>query len=226
VDCGQLIERVYSQLDDNRVYYLPSEVVDQLNVAQRMLVLLKPDLLTRRTAVSLVADEVFIDLRVQAPRCTRVQRVVLGDVSGDDPILTQGKTGELRRHSLTSLRSQRDWFRVRKPVASHWYPHGLYWVCTWPRATQAITVTVIYRTTPMPLALAVPTQVPDMAAPFHPLISDIAAQLCRCKEGANDVEQAIEGLSKILGEENFQGVRKQMQAEARRQQYAGTRTTA
>jgi hypothetical protein len=163
---------------------------------------------------------------VQAPRCTRVQRVVLGDVTGDDPVLTQGRSGELRRTSLASLRSQRDWFRQKRYAPSHWYPHGLYWLACWPRATQAITLTLIYRTTPLPLVLEAPTQVPDFASPFHPLISDIAVHLLRCKEGAGDVTMAMEGLSKILGEENFQGVQKQMQAEAKRQMYAGIRTTA
>lgn len=225
MNTGELMQRCYDGLNQNHTFWTQDEVVTNgLNPAQRLLVLLKPMLLTQRTAVSLVADEVFIDLRVVAPRTMRMQRVCLGDVTTEDPVLTQGREGDLRPTTLSALRSQRDWFTLRRGFPTHWYTHGVYWVCTWPRATQSLAVTVIASAVPTPLGLGEPGQVPDLPAQWHPVIADVAIPLLICKEGAGDVELAIDGLGKILGEEPFKQLSKTLRALRYKQQYAGAAT--
>jgi hypothetical protein len=226
MDAGALLQRVYDGLGPPAtVFWTPEEIfLNGLNPAQRLLVLLKPMLLTQRVPVSLVADEVFIDLRVVAPRAMRIQRVALGDVTTEEPVLTQGREGDLRHTTLATLRGQRDWFRLRRGFPTHWYTHGLYWVCPWPRSTQALTMTLVFSAMPTPLEVVVPSQIPDLPVQFHPVIADVAIELLRCKEGAGEIEQAIDGLGKILGDEPFKQLKKTLRAIRYKQQYAAAPT--
>lgn len=81
-----LVDRTYQHLGiGQRVFWTEPEVVDNgLNPAQRLLCLLRPDLVTLRTLVGQGIDASVIDLRTHAPKAWRMQRIVLGDVPASD----------------------------------------------------------------------------------------------------------------------------------------------
>src|SRR5262245_44287175 len=122
----ELWNRVWQRLDPGASLFFPPAVVVNLgrNLVQRLLVLQKPSLLVRRVHVDLVPDQTPIDLREVAPRAYQVQRVALGDVTMGIPAQPQGRVGDLRRTTLTTLRAQRDWARQRTTLPSHYYMHG------------------------------------------------------------------------------------------------------
>ena len=224
---AELIERVLDQLNRNVIFYPQAEIVTNgINPALRLLCLLKPTLLTKRAVVSLQPEEVFLDLRVLAPRSFRIQRVAIGDISNDIPVASQGRSGDLRRTSLAALRGQRDWFSKKKAFPETYYTHGLLWLGLHPRFTQALTVSLVFSALPQPLAVEQPTGEPETPRQWDSVLSDIATCILEAKEGSGEVEKAMERLSKILGDEPFKQLLKILKAERLKQQYAGMRPSA
>ena len=194
-------------------------MINGLNPAQRMLCLLKPELNTPCTLITQGIDEPIIDLRVKAPRCFRMQRIVLGDVTliPPKPIPTQGRLGDLRKISLASLRGQRDWMTRFAPTPTHWYTHGLSLIGLWPRNTRVVTLTLVYAAVPTALSWSVPTQEPDLPVQWHPVIADLAANVLMLKEGVAEAKQAIAQMETILKAEPLRQLLKQMRADTYRE---------
>jgi hypothetical protein len=230
VNTQQLADRTLQHLGIGGSVYWPfPEVVDNgLNPAQRLLCLLKPDLVTLRTLVTQNVDEPLIDLRVKAPKAWRLQRVVLGDVTltPPAPVPTQGRLGDLRKVSLASLRGQRDWMTRFAPTPTHWYTHGLSLIGTWPRNTRSVTLTLVYAAVPTALSWSVLTQEPDLPTQWHPVISDLAANFLMLKEGRGECQQAIQQMENIVKAEPLRQLLKQMRAEQYREQAIAQKASA
>jgi len=226
----ELVDRTYQKLGiGQRVFWTESETVDNgLNPAQRLLCLLRPDLYTRRTLIQRGVDEPLIDLRSAAPSAWRPQRIALGDVTLTPPVPvpTQGRLGDLRKISLASLRGQRDWMTRLAPTPTHWYTHGLSLIGTWPRHTQPVTLTLVYAAVPTALSWSVLTQEPDLPTQWHPVLSDLAANLLMLKEGKGECQQAVQQMETILKVEPLRQLLKQMRAEQYREQAIAAKASA
>ena len=219
---ADLVTRTYQHLGIGQAVFWPQDevVTNGLNPAQRMLCLLKPDLVTLRTLVTQGIDEPLIDLRLKAPKAWRMQRIVLGDVTltPPKPLPTQGRLGDLRKISLASLRGQRDWMTRFAPTPSHWYTHGLHLIGLWPRNQRSVTLTLVYAAVPTALSWSVPTQEPDLPTQWHPVIADLAANVLVLKEGKGESAQAIAQMAAVLKTEPLRQLLKQMRAEQYRKQ--------
>ena len=226
----ELVTRTYGHLGIGQSVYWPQDEVvsNGLNPAQRLLCLLKPDLVTVRTVITQEVDDTLIDLRVKVPRSFRLQRITLGDVSltASGPVATQGRMGDLRRISLASLRQQRDWMTRFAPVSTHWYTHGLTLIGLWPRNSRQVTLTLTHAALPAPLTWSVPTQEPDLPTQWHPVIADLAAPTLMLKEGQTEVEIALKAMEAIIQTEPVRQLLKQMQAEKYREQAMQARESA
>ena len=226
----ELVTRTYAHLGIGQAVFWPEvECVDNgLNPGQRLLCLIKPDLVTLRTLVTLAVDTPLMDLRTVAPKAWRVQRVTLGDVSlvPPRPIPTQGRLGDLRKISLAALRGQRDWLTRLAPTPTHWYTHGLHLLGLWPRNTRATTLTLTYAAVPTALSWSVLTQEPDVPTQWHPVIPDLAAALLMMKEGKTECTIAIQSMQKILQVEPLRRLLKQMAADTYRERAMQTRAMA
>lgn len=226
-----LVDRTYQKLGiGQRTFWTEIECVDNgLNPAQRLLCLLKPDLVTVRTVITQEVDDTLIDLRVKVPRSFRMQRITLGDVSltASGPVPTQGRMGDLRRISLASLRQQRDWMTRFAPTPSHWYTHGLTLIGLWPRNSRQVTLTLTHAALPAPLTWSVPTQEPDLPTQWHPVIADLAAPMLLLKEGSPvESKIAIEQMEAIIQTEPLRQLLKQMRAEQYREKAMQAREPA
>jgi len=230
VDTQTLVERTYGRLGIGKEVFWPfPEVVENgLNPAQRILCLLKPDLYTLRTLAPRGVDDPVIDLRSAAPSAWRMQRIALGNITlvPPKPVPTQGRLGDLRKISLTSLRGQRDWMTRLAPRPSHWYTHGLHLIGTWPRATQPVTLTLVYAAMPPALAWSAPTQEAALPVQWHPVIADLAANLLMLKEGKGECQQAIAQMETLVKAEPLRQLLKQMRAEQYREQALAQKASA
>lgn len=207
---GDLLDRAMERLGRVVGYYSPDEIlVNGLNPAQNLLVLLDPTLLTKRAPVPLIAKEAFMDLRMVAPRCLAIHRVVVGDVSADDPTRSQGLTGELHPCTREQLRWQRDWWR-KEALPSKWYMHGRHWLGVTPRPAVPLTLTLIYAALPMAFTATNLTAVSELATTLHPLLADIGAALVLVKEGQMEASRAVNLLQAWAGSEPFAPLKKAM----------------
>ena len=227
----ELVDRTYQRLGIGQdVFWTRFECVENgLNPAQRLLCLLKPDLVTVRTVITQEVDDTLIDLRVKVPRSFRLQRITLGDVSltASGPVPTQGRMGDLRRISLASLRQQRDWMTRFAPTPTHWYTHGLTLIGLWPRNSRQVTLTLTHAALPAPLTWSVPTQEPDLPTQWHPVIADLAAPLMLLKEGSpTESEIAIKQMEAIIQTEPLRQLLKQMQADKYREKALAEKASA
>ena len=69
MNASELITRTYEALGNNFVFYTQAEVLrNGISPAQRLLVLLKPELLTRRVTIPLISGGLFYDLRTDQVR--------------------------------------------------------------------------------------------------------------------------------------------------------------
>ena len=205
---GDLLDRTWERLGRVTGYYAQDELIlNGLNPAQNLLVLLDPTLLRKRALVSLIAKEAFIDLTVAAPRCIAMHRVVIGDVSADDPTRSQGLMGELHPCTRAQLRWRREWWRT-EGTPKLWYWHGRRWIGVSPRPAVAMTFTLIYTGLPRAFTDTDMGAVSELAATLHPLIADIAAALCLVKEGQIEAARAMQLLQNWVGEEPLAPMRK------------------
>lgn len=207
-----LIDRAQQRLGRFVTYY-PSEelVLNGLNPAQTLLCLLDPTLLTRRVAVSLAAGASFIDLRVVMPRQISIQRIVLGDVTADDPTRSLGQVKHLNYTDRVSLSWRRDWWR-HTGVPSQWYLHGRALVGLYRRCIDALTLTLIGQVVPTPFEVDTQGAVSELPIALHPLISDLGACLVLIKEGTVEAQRALSTLGTLVGEEHFAPARKALNA--------------
>jgi hypothetical protein len=207
VDTAALLQRTRDHLGaSGNVFWTADNIVTNgLNLAQRLLVLVNPGLLVQRTLVVVAGDTPLLDLRAVAPTMLSLQRVALGDLTQTPPVPAYGQVGDLRKTTLQSLRTQRFWWQQRAPVPTHWFAHGLHLVGLWPRVREdavvpmGLPLTLIGSTVPTPLSASALTQVPDLAAPWHPLLADVAAAVMALAEGAGTCEMAVQQLALLLG---------------------------
>jgi hypothetical protein len=221
MNTGQMIERTYSILNHNHVFWTEAEVVDNgLCPAQRLVALLNPSLLVQRTVIALQPHQVLLDLRVEAPRAWRVERVALGDATQTTVPLPTTRHGDLRKTTLAALRSHRDWFKQTAAYPGAWYQHGMVWIGLYPRHTQSLTITLVASALPLPLSLDDPERSSELPAEWHPVVPEIAASLLQCKEGAGpEVDQAIQRLQSVVQAEPLTRLQKRVLAEQRKAIY-------
>jgi hypothetical protein len=214
-----LVTRTLDVLEMDSLFYDPEEVTfNGINVASMLLCALKPQILVKRVAVTLEPDQTFLDMRVHAPRRLKLHRVVLGDVTGDVPVKSQGYLGDLRQATLESLASHQRWMAVRKDRPQVTYRHTAVWTCVWPRAVLQHTLTLIYNAQPLqliyaPEQLSVHSEVPEAHCD---LIPEIAAALLPMKEGGAQAQRAVEKLAAIFGSEHLEAMRRAVAGAARR----------
>jgi hypothetical protein len=216
----ELLTRVYDQIGlGGSTFWPAAEVVaNGLSPAMRLLIGWKPSLLIQRALVTLAVDQAFIDLRTAAPRQIRMQRVCLGDVRTEDPVLSQGREGDLRQTSLAALRGHREWFQVRRAVPSHWYTHGLDVLGIYPRVLSSTLLTLVYSADPTPLSASDLSREPEISEQYHPVIADVATCLLQAKEGAGEVEHAMQRLQNIMQVEPLKALQKTLRAQGYREQ--------
>lgn len=197
----ELLQRIQQRLGEQTAFYGDAELVaNGLNAAQNLLALARPPLLRQRTTLSVVSDVPFYDLRETNRRILRLQRVVLGTITGDalTPDSTTGLTGDLTPIAVARLASTRsDWFTVHGPVEHYWQWGD--WLGVYPRPLTATTLTLVYDALPTPLTLAVPDGVPDMAAVYHPMLAEVAAALALIKEAGAEGQRGLADVARLLG---------------------------
>lgn len=294
LNAAELSTRVYEALGTNFSFYGADEVfTNGLNPAQRLLVLLKPDLLTRRVTIPFLAGSLFYDLRtdqillnstatatsepgspitastglidgnvnftnlgifvgmrvrrtandalgiithipstsslrftggldpatsftvgdayrieLRTTDAWRMERVLLGGMTADDPVTSNNHFTPLTMTSLTKLRWHRRWYQKRG-TPRHWFMFGLYWLCIWPRPEQDELLTLVYRALPTDLSRNSPNAEPDFAEKYHDVLPHVAAAILLAKDGGGETQTAATWLSERLGEEPF---RKLLQA--------------
>ena len=281
MNASDLQTRTWEALGNNFVFYTPAELFSNgINPAQRLLVLLKPDLLTRRVTIPLLAGDLFYDLRtdrilvngtvtdiagstqisdarvifsdlatlpgwrlrristdataiitsvpdasslrftgglsdgtsftvgdayrveLRTADCWRLERVLLGGITDDDPVKSNDQLRPLTPTTLQNLRWHRRWY-LKRGTPRHWFMHGWYWLCIWPRPEQDEFLTLVYRALPTELSPSNLSAVPDIPAIHHDVLPHIAAALLLCKDGGGEVQTASSWLSERLGAEPF-----------------------
>ena len=284
MNASELLTKTYEVLGNNFVFYEQAEVLrNGLSPAQRLLVLLKPDLLTRRVTIPLLAGELFYDLRtdrilvngtvtnianiagspqisdarvtfsdlatlpgwrlrristdataiitsvpdvsslrftgglsdgtsfavgdayrveLRTADCWRMERVLLGGMTDDDPVQSNDQLKSLTPTTLQSLRWHRRWY-LKRGTPRHWFLHGWYWLCIWPRPEQDEFLTLVYRALPTELSPNNLNAVPDFAETHHDVLPHVAAAILLSKEGGGECQTAASWLSERLGAEPF-----------------------
>lgn len=217
-------QRIWDRLGGNTTFYVEEEIiVNGINPAMRLLCLLKPELLTQRVTVNLLAEQTFIDIREQAPRNWSLRRVVLGTITGDTPTKTAyGEFVELPYLSLDHLNARDDWFKQRGPIQGYWL-HGRFHMGVYKRPEADRTLTLIFRAVPTAFTTNTMDQSPAFADVWHPLIADVGAALLLMKEGNVQIEKARGMLTQAFGKELF-GSLKQMVGRQQRTSTMHTRT--
>ena len=200
----ELIDQTWEILGENSAFYPQAEVIlNGINPAQRLLCLMRPDLLVQRTTVSLVANQVFIDLRQEAPRAWEIMRVVVGDVTGDTPVLSNGQLHDLTPTGLKQLSRRRDWWR-HIGLLKHYWRHSRHWLGIYRRPLAAYTLTLVYRAIPTAFRRDQFDGVPDVAVAWHTAIPKVSAALLLLKEGSAEISKAMQMLTEVFGEEPLQ----------------------
>jgi hypothetical protein len=204
MDLGALIQLVSLKLGEQSAFYPSAEIVVQgINPAQRLLCLAFPALNYQRTAVTIIADQPFFDVRtlldtnnnVIGNRFRSVRRVVLGTVTTDTPTVSSitGDIRPLHQTTVQRLAGQNDWLGQHREVQKYWM-WGAYFLGLHPRPVVQETITIIYTAAPNIFDISVLTDVPTVPAAYHSTIAEIATGLLLCKEGD---PQSSRGLARI-----------------------------
>lgn len=205
-----LINRVWLKLDENTLFYPAAEVVlSGINPAMRLIAYVRP--LTQRTLMTFAPETLVRDLRLDLPRCWQIQRVVLGDATGD----TAGGSAQTYRHleptTMLRLQWRRDWLQLRG-TPTHYWVWGDHWFGVYKRPRVTTSLTVVHAALPAPFAVTDltlnPSPTPQLAVSQHPLIADVATGLLLFKESAAQIERAQVLLGQVLSREQLAGVRK------------------
>jgi hypothetical protein len=208
----ELLTHTYAKLDDNNLFFEPAAVLSNgINPAMRLITYSKPALLTRRVPATVTGEIATLDLRTVAPRSWQLARVVLGDVTTEDPAVSGTEYRKLDPTTLESIQWQRDWFNRRGQVTRYWR-WGDHWLGFWKRPIVSTTVTLIFRAIPLAFTtddqFVNPSPEPELPAAWHPLIPDIAMALLIIKEGTVQTEKAQQILTQTFGQEQMKGVRR------------------
>lgn len=207
----ELIDQAWEVLGENATFYPPDDVIlNGINPAQRLLCLMRPDLLRSRVTVTLIPGQIFIDLRQEAPRAWDIVRVTVGDVTGDTPVANDGALYDLTPTSLKQLSRRRDWWTHIGRVAHYWR-HGRHWLGIYRRPVASTTVTVVARAMPTAFRRDQVDGVPDLAVSWHTTIATVAAALLLIKEGTTEIQKALRMLTEIFGEEPLKAFQKAME---------------
>jgi hypothetical protein len=197
---SDLYQRVNLKLGEQSLFYPVGEIVRQgLSPAQRLLCLASPMVLQERALVTLLPEQPFIDLRTVSTRIRKIRRVVIGDITGNAPVVN-ASTGEyldLIPTTLGRLASQDDWFSQRGKLKNYWR-WGAYWFGVYKRPFETFTLTLMFDATPTPLDETTMDQVPDIAAIHHLRIADIAVGLLLLKEGPPQTARGMEWIMRGL----------------------------
>lgn len=216
---NELIDQTWEILGENSTLYPQDEVIlNGINPAQRLLCLMRPDLLTQRVAVSVIQNQMFIDLRQEAPRAWQITRVVVGDVTGDAPVRSNGELYDLTPASLKQLMRRRNWWQHLGRMANYWR-HGRYWLGIYRRPLTAYTLTLVSRAMPTAFRRDQFDGVPDVATAWHATIAKVAAPLLLIKEGSAEIQKAMQMLMEVFGEEPLRPMQRAL--ERTRRQGAG-----
>ena len=202
---SDLLQRIWDHLGGNTTFYVEEEViVNGINPAMRLLCLLKPELLTQRVAVTVSAEQSFVDMRESAPRHWILQRVVLGTMTGDTPTKTAyGEFAGLPYMSLGHLNARSDWFKQRGPIQGY-YRHGRFHLGVYKRPEAERVITLVFRAVPTAFDTnTMSSSSPAFADVWHPLVGDVAAALLLLKEGNVQIEKARGMLTQAFGKELF-----------------------
>lgn len=197
---GDLLQLVNLKLGEQSLFYPPEEVLRQgLNPAQRLLCLVYPRLLLSRLTTTVDADLPFLDLRTVSTSIRKIERVFLGDVTGESSIanVATGEAHELTETTVMKLSSQRNWL-AQKGTIEHYWLWGPHWLGLFRRPIATTTITLIFKATPTPLVFEVPTGVPDVAAVYHPVLAEIATGLLLLKEGGAESQRGLQRIMTAL----------------------------
>lgn len=198
---ADLLQRMQQKLGEQTVLYTDEELVlNGLNPALRLLTLRYPQLLRRRATITVTTDLPFYDLRLVSPRIHRIRRVVLGTITGDDPVRTAntGEFKDLTMTTVTKLQFTHDWL-AKKGTIEHYWRWGTNWFGLYRRPTNDAVVTLLFDAVPDPLSVDTPTGEPAVISAYHPLLADIATGLVLVKEGATEGERGVTLIQESLG---------------------------
>jgi hypothetical protein len=211
VTLTELIQRVSLKLDENTAYYPRSDIVlSGINPAMRLLAMMRAPL-PRRVAATLGAERVTIDLREDAPRCWKLRRVVLGDITSEDPSVSGIAYRSLDYASLAGIAWQRTWF-LKEGTPTHYWRFGGHWLGIYKRPVVATTITLIFDALPLPYTVDDITNngslEPELGDIWHSVIADVAFALLIIREGVGETEKAQSILSQTFGAEKMKGLRR------------------
>jgi hypothetical protein len=159
---SELQQLVALKLGEQTIFYTPEEITRSgINPAQRLIGLLRPNLVRQRVTVAVGVDLPIIDLRTLTDsagvlignRIRRIDRVMLGDVSGDTPVrnAVTGELQELRSTTIKALSNYTNaWMAERGMVRNYWQ-WGHYWLGLYKRPITATTITVVFDVVPAQL---------------------------------------------------------------------------
>lgn len=199
----ELDRRLLEALEENEIFWPMAERYTCLNEAARMLALLKPEVFTKRLALSLLPEELFLDLRQVASDLLTLDQVVVGDVSVHPPLNSAGLLRHLRRTTLISLRAYQHWGLRRAEAPQYYLRFGLSWLIVWPRPIQTLTLTLIYRAAPPTMnPLDGQASVP-LSDAYALLVVRLAAVIAMAKEGAGTVQEGMQMLQTLFGQDRF-----------------------
>ena len=205
-----LAEQIYTHLENRALYPLPEIYANGLSPAMRLLTLLDKSLLTQRTAVTLPAFSLTIDLRSVAPRTHQVLRVVLGDATTEVQTRTASHFTPLvptTRERLALLHP--GWLKIVR-VPSKWFLLGRHLLAIWPRPMTDLVVTIIAAAVPVAASVDAQALSPEIDPAQHALLAGVAACLLMVKEGAGEAERAVQRLGELVGKEAFSAAAKRL----------------
>lgn len=211
MNLADIINAIWLKLDENHAYYPEEEVITNgINPAMRLLTLLHPTLNTQRVLVSVGPGNPFVDLRVAAPRCITLTRVVVGDATAAVPAISGTDYRVLWPATLDAVVWQRDWFQ-RQGVPNRYWQWGHHWIGVYPRPFVDVDITLIFNALPLPFTIndvtTQPSPEPEMTASWHSAIIDVGFALLLVKQGAVETEKAAAILSDTLGKEPLAALR-------------------
>lgn len=204
---AEIQQLVSQKLGEQTAFYSFEEIARSgINPAQRLLCLVYPQLLRQRITTTVNADLPFIDWRtitdangaVIGNRIRTIQRIMLGNVSGDAPVrnAATGELIELRETTIWALsRRSNDWMRHQGQVR-HFWQWGPIWLGLYKRPIDTTTITMIYDATPAPLV--VPTDTPQVQDVYHRVIAEIATGLLLVKEGNPQGALGVQRIAQAL----------------------------
>lgn len=219
---NEMVNRAYAHLDQDRVRYPVAELVDSgLTPAQDLLSLFKGEMGIRHTfSVPLPKESAFIHLLNYDVNIVRVNRVIVGDQTGDRSLHPSGElstTHPLQPTQLEALSGIRPAWYLDLGMPRKYYLHGRSLMGVWPRPLSAATLTIEALCVPTPIngqALGPPYR-SELSAGEHELVCELAQTFMLLKEGAVEVERALQRLQGHMSHEAYQAMLKRIRRGAR-----------